>query len=373
MRLVFNALAAATLLFLFALLAGCTTPYHPPVQVAGSASFTGLDAIIAESAGNPVDVVLVHGMCTKTDAWADFAVDAIMAAIAPGHVAKSGKQPPSPAGAAIRIVYREEVVRGVPIRFSSLIWSPLTAGLKHQLDFDRTGTATDCAVDAGCRPQRARFNGMLKDGLLNDCLSDAVIYQGDSRESIRQKMIEALDATFARQQVGPLILVTESLGSKITFDALNAMLEGRAAGAQLQAARLASSRLVQVFMVANQLPILGLADQVVGDRHIASLVPVGDPLQRFLALRQAFPRSAKKQFSELTLVALTDPNDLLSYRLLPSRYASPMVHVADVLVSNRPTYFGLLENPVAAHTAYFSNPDVGLLIACGWANRARCK
>ena len=107
-----------------------------------------------------------------------------------------------------------------------------------------------------------------------------------------------------------------------------------------------------------------------GDRHIASLVPVADPLQRFLALRQAFPRSAERRFSELTLVALTDPNDLLSYRLLPSRYASPMVHVADVLVSNQPTYFGLLENPATAHTGYFSNPDVGRLIACGWANRA---
>lgn len=208
MRLFFNFGAAATLLFSFVLLAGCTTPYCPPVQVAGSASFTGLNAVIAENAGNPVDVILVHGMCTKTDAWAHFAVDAIMAAITPGYAAKPGKQPPPPAGAAIRIVHRDEVVRGAPIRFSSLIWSPPTAGLKHQLEFDRTGTATDCAVDGECRPRRARLNGMLKDGLLNDCLSDAIIYQGDSRESIRQKMIEALDATFVRQQTGPLILVT---------------------------------------------------------------------------------------------------------------------------------------------------------------------
>jgi hypothetical protein len=355
------------------LLAGCTTPYRPPVQVAGGASFTGLDAIIRESAGNPVDVILVHGMCTKTDAWAHSAVDAIMGAIEPGYVSKPGTQPPPSAADAIHIVHRDEVVRGVPVRFSGLIWSPLTAGLKHQLDFDRTGTATDCAVSGECRPKRARFNGMLKDGLLNDCLSDALIYQGDSRERIRQKMIDALDASFARQGSGPLILVTESLGSKITFDALNAMLEGRAAAAQVQAARLATSRLVQVFMIANQLPILGLADQVAGDQQTASLVPAADPLERFLTLRQAFPRSAERRFSELTVVALTDPNDLLSYRLLPSRYASAVVHVADVLVSNPPTYLGLLANPATAHTTYFSNPDVGVVLACGSFDRAHCK
>ena len=373
MRLVSKAGAAAALLLLFAMLAGCTTPYRPPVQVAGSASFTGLGAVIAENSGSPVDVILVHGMCTKTDAWAHGAIDAIMTAIEPGYVAKPRNSESSNVADAIRIVQRNEAVRGVPIRFSSMIWSPLTAGLKRQLDFDRTGAATDCAVNAECRPRRARFNGMLKDGLLNDCLSDAIIYQGDSRETIRQKMVEALDATFARQGAGPLILVTESLGSKITFDALNAMLEGKAAASQVQAARLAASRLVQVFMVANQLPILGLADQVALDRKTAGLLPAADPLQRFLALRQAFPRSADRRFSALTVVALTDPNDLLSYRLLPSRYATPVVQVADVLVSNRPTYFGLLENPVTAHTAYFSNPDVGVIIACGSFDRAHCK
>jgi hypothetical protein len=364
---------AATWLLAFLLLAGCTTPYRPPVEVAGGASFTGLNAIINESAGNPVDVILVHGMCTKTDAWAHSTVDAIMGAIEPGYVSKPGNQGPPSAADAIHIVHRDEVVRGVPIRFSGLIWSPLVAGLKHQLEFDRTGTPTDCAVNRECRPKRARFNGALKDGLLNDCLADALIYQGDSRETIRQKMIVALDASFARQGDGPLILITESLGSKITFDALNAMLEGQAAAAQAQAARLAASRLVQVFMVANQLPILGLADQVAGDQQTAGLVPAADPLQRFLALRQGFPPSAERRFSALTLVALTDPNDLLSYRLLPSRYASAVVHVADVLVSNRPTYLGLLENPMTAHTTYFSNPDVGVVIACGSFDRAHCK
>lgn len=367
MRLISKATAAAMLL----LLAACTTPYRPPVLVHGSASFTGLNAVV--SAGEPVDVILVHGMCTRTEAWAHRAVDTILAAIEPGYAAKPRASVPPPAAASIQVVQRDEIVRGVPVRFSALIWSPLTAGLKHQLDFDNTGTATDCSAPGECRPRRARLNGIVKDRLLNDCLADALIYQGDSRETIRKQMMAALDATIARQRGGPLILVTESLGSKITFDALNAMLEKQAPESQVRTAQVAVSRLVQVFMVANQLPILGLADQVAGDQQTARLLPQPDALERFLTLRRSFVRSADKRFAELTLVALTDPNDVLSYRLLPSRYASPVVHVADVLVSNEPTYLGLLENPITAHTGYLDNPDVALVIACGSAGRAHCK
>lgn len=74
--------AAAALL----LLAGCTTPYRPPVVVAGGASFTGINAVISQHGAAPVDVILVHGMCTTTPAWAHAAVDTIMAALAPGYV-----------------------------------------------------------------------------------------------------------------------------------------------------------------------------------------------------------------------------------------------------------------------------------------------
>lgn len=369
MRLKLKAALAAAML----LLAGCTTPYRPPLVVAGSASFAGIDALIRQSGSNPVDVILVHGMCTQTPEWAHGAVDTIMRALTPGYVPKPRAAAPSSGAEAIELVERDEVVRGVPVRFTGLIWSPLTATLKHQLDFDHTGTPTDCAAGAECRPRRARFNGQLKDKLLDDCLADALIYQGDSRAAIRAKMMEALDTAIARQQGGPLILVTESLGSKITFDALNAMLVSQAPGSQVRSAQAAAARLVQVCMVANQLPILGLADQVVGGERSARLLPQADALQRFLTLRGSFARPAQKRFAELTLVALTDPNDLLSYRLLPSRYASAAVHVADVLVSNQPTYFGLLENPATAHTGYLANPDVVAVIACGTADRGHCK
>ena len=75
----------------------------------------------------------------------------------------------------------------------------------------------------------------------------------------------------------------------------------------------------------------------------------------------------------LTLVALTDPNDLLSYTLPVERYASEEVTVYNILVSNAPTWLGLLERPDRAHLNYLDNPDVGRLIACGLPSSRLCK
>jgi hypothetical protein len=75
----------------------------------------------------------------------------------------------------------------------------------------------------------------------------------------------------------------------------------------------------------------------------------------------------------LTLVAFNDPNDLLSYRLLPSRYATEDVAVADVLVSNDKTYIGFVERPDTAHTEYTANKDVATAIACGIPKSKRCR
>ena len=130
-------------------------------------------------------------------------------------------------------------------------------------------------------------------------------------------------------------------------------------------------------MAGNQLPILGLAEQELDGRPGA---PSGtersaaapDALQRFLELRrrQAAPRA--ESVARLAVIAFTDPNDLLSYRLLPARYAAPDVAVADVLVSNARTWLGVIENPVAAHLDYLANPDVANLIACGWPSTPSC-
>jgi hypothetical protein len=366
-------LIAATAL---TLLAGCSTPYSPPVVVHDSSPFPGIATVIAANGKSPVDVLLIHGMCTHTPDWADSAIATLTRAVET-NTGAAGARAPGAAADRIVVVEREAPLAGGTARFHGLIWSPLTASLKQQLDYDSTGTPTDCSQAGECKPKRASLNARLKDTLLNDCLSDAMIYEGDSHEAMRQAMVDAVTQVLDRSEsggaTGPLIVVAESLGSKILFDALSAMLQPEAPPRVHELGQRAARRLALVFMAGNQLPILGLAEQQIPAAKLAA-AQAQDSLQRFLALRrqQANQRRAET-FSRLAVVAFTDPNDPLSYRLLPSRYKGPDVEIADVLVSNARTWFGLLEDPFAAHLDYLVNPDVGRLMACGWPKAEACR
>lgn len=65
----------------------------------------------------------------------------------------------------------------------------------------------------------------------------------------------------------------------------------------------------------------------------------------------------------LTVVAFTDPNDLLSYRLLPLAQGIAETRVVNVITSNSTTYLGYVERPDTAHCGYGGNVHVvGLLV-----------
>ena len=375
---------------LLLLLTACTTAYQPPVPVHGSSTFPGLIDVVAEANGRPLDVIVVHGMCTHDVAWANKAIDGLINAMdrnltreAPETTFKSLTAEP------IEVVERTAHTPAGTIHFSAPVWSPLTTPLKRQLAYDATGTPTDCSAPGDCRPTRARLNGKLKDKLLNDCLADAMIYQGDSRDGIRSAMVETIASVLQKSTAraraagvapGPFVVVSSSLGSKLAFDALEALVLG-ADGTEASRAmgRESINRLAVLFMQANQLPILGLADQqAIQARDAlegASEIDQNDSLQRILRLHAQKPPAIRSDNSQpvLSLVAFTDPNDLLSYRLQPSRYAVPGIAIADVLVSNAPTYLGLLARPDTAHTAYDSNPAVATLISCGLPKSKRCR
>jgi hypothetical protein len=149
-----------------------------------------------------------------------------------------------------------------------------------------------------------------------------------------------------------------------------------------------------MYMMANQLPLLGLAaakptqssaddpvrllkifessrtQSIQFDRseNLAALTYASestlarsDPLFKLASLRSA---AAKP----LDIVAFDDANDLLSYSL-PNWYAGlaglATVSVTNVYVRNAIRWFGLVENPAAAHTGYMTNDAVWKTIACG--------
>ena len=69
----------------------------------------------------------------------------------------------------------------------------------------------------------------------------------------------------------------------------------------------------------------------------------------------------------LKIAAFSDPNDVLSYTLLPVKDQTVGHDVVDIVSGNAWTYLGVLENPYKAHTTYDDNPIVQRVLVCGSA------
>jgi hypothetical protein len=314
---------------------------------------------------------------THDTRWARTAIDDLARNIDTSYNSKWPDTRTAPEPNRIEIVTKTAQLAGGTVRFTALAWSPLTANLKNRLAYDNTGTQNDCSqpgnAETNCKPRRAYFNASLKDTLMNDCLSDAMIYQGFSHQAMKGAMVQTMKQVIEEQDAtaggspGPLVVVSASLGSKLVFDSLNDMLSRPKDDPLALVGQRAAARLGLVFMAGNQIPILGLADEPNGKAPGAKAagLPV-DSLQRFLVLRRGDGVQRRKALTKLKLVAFTDPNDLLSYRLLRADYVSTDVDLANVLVSNRPAWFGLFEDPLGAHLGYMENPELHRLITWGW-------
>jgi pimeloyl-ACP methyl ester carboxylesterase len=351
-------------LLLTLLLPACSTPYRPPLVP--PATFPGLIDLAAQADGREADVLLVHGICTHDANWAGEVVPQLARVLADATTAPGARRAAATtatATATVEIVPSTVSTPAGRLRFDALIWSPLTNDLKRQLCYDQSNKSSLCAGAPPYPYTRALLNARFKDGLIDDCLPDALIYQGAARDNIQQRMREAVLQVLstARADV-PLVVIAHSMGSKILFDTLLRMTEEPAGSTAARVAQQAVDRMRFLVMAANQIPLLSLADQPLTEAGVAAVAPP-DSLQLLLRKRQAGQRRAIDR--HLTLVAFTDPNDLLSYTLEDEKYAQDGITVYNIIVSTAPTWLGLLERPDTAHLEYLSNPDVGRLIACG--------
>ncbi|MBP1206538.1 hypothetical protein JOD97_004614 [Duganella sp. 1411] len=374
-----RALVCAAMSATALLLGACNTPYRPPLFVEPDPVFPGLIDLAARADGKGADVLLVHGMCTHDAKWAPKAVAQMTQALTAATTSPEAGPAAGAAGEVPRVQIVPSTVRtpAGTLRFAAMIWSPLTVPLKRQLCYDQTNKLAICAGEPPYPFTRARLNARLKDVLVDDCLADAVVYQGVSRDAIQRRMREAILQVLTASDGPsdqPLMVVSSSLGSKILFDTLLRMTEEEPGARASRLALRAVERLRFLVMAGNQIPLLSLADQQIGDADTARrLVPSPpDSLQLLLQKRSAGKRLPVAG-PGLTLVAFTDPNDLLSYTLPAERYAGDDVAVYNIMVSNAPTWLGLLARPDQAHLDYLDNPDVGRLIACGRPASAHCK
>lgn len=246
-------------------------------------------------------------------------------------------------------------------------WSPLTEGIKKAvLSYDSAENYED---------DRVKYNREMKKEVMNESLSDPLLYLSphyqDDLQLVMQQAIcfiasrndscETVKPTMGVQQNNRgLFIITESLGSTMLYDTLKKIYRD---GDSLKAAgeKLIRDSVVH-YMFANQLPLLclGRYDPAPGDKGRDCITNTGT--------------KAAQQDKPLTIVAFSDPNDLLSYPLKKEQFQelaiSNPVAVTNVLLNvEKWTLLYVFVHPHDAHTGHRKNADVLQIIACGIDNK----
>lgn len=375
MRVSLMVVVLATSMFLSA----CASPYSTPeVDQLGSSGPLAFNGIADHLKQGDTRVIWIHGMCVHGYDWANEKRDALYKAIgATPASGATGRRDDSPETAPYPVNDTAFVGRS-KLDTSFLVWSPISTPFKDRLRYDDSPDAGEDRKDR-FPYQRASLNRSLKQTLINRCLIDAVVYAGPNGDDIRRwvkaQVCEGLGGRNEPKRcdlglAGPpprTVLVAESLGSKVLFDALRSIGTDNE-GSSRAAEQLASVQ--SVFLLANQIPLLDAADGPPTDIKAFGADEAGD--MGFLSVLTEARASRLKTAAaaaplpELQVVAFTDPNDLLSYRLSGKGLHYERVKVINVIVSNAPTYLGLFEMPDAAHCGYKWNRYVVGAVAFGY-------
>ena len=372
-------------------LAACTRPYAVP-EVSPDRAFLGVsDYLQAEGAAR---IVLSHGMCSGehrasgTDTnWVGQRAAQIARSLGVLHTPEPAYQPSAvyPPGAgpdepAVRRYDVSFVQNEKPVTASFLIWGSFVDAYRENLEFENTRRSSQTPE----APRRARLNADVKSELMNRCLIDAVVYLGRNGDPIRRNMrhavCELLGGQFTpakrpgdarssgtcrnpKRSGVPTVLIPESLGSTILFEAYM-MLDDRQ-GQRALARSLGDVR--SVFMASNQYALL--RQGTVSDGQLRTLdARPQDALGAFLAARlgqtevQSLTQQSRPDFQ---LVAITDPNDVLGYRVDGQTLSGLPVDYRNVLVSNTDTILQLAADPIKAHRDT-ARPQVFDLIVKGY-------
>lgn len=359
-----------------AALAACSKPYDPP-QADRVDEFLGVNQTLENSPSESVQMVFSHGMCSHNHAyrWAVRRANSMARAL-------GAKEPTVTDGRTYydangRIVVESKVATLVTekgrVDATFLIWGRAVDRYRDELEYEnyREGEEPD-GVDYRS-PKRAKYNQALRSELINRCFTDAIVYLGRNGDSIRAAMRKATcellggstntgdelpsgepnvrvpcrrDATLsARAGTDPTILIPESLGSIILMDAFVALDGG---SEKFVEQRL--SNVVSIFLATNQIPLLSQGNAPLGQRASST----SGPSTSFAEFLNTSRTQSRRRRGPIQVIAISDPNDLLSFRLLPKHLGgasskTDKYDLTNVLVSNDYTYLGLLENPAVAH------------------------
>lgn len=275
--------------------------------------------------------------------------------------------------------------------FFELTWSVIADVEKEALAYDTSGQYDY---------KRATLNQYVKT-FLNTRMSDPVIYTGKSHDKILASVVEGTcwmfyanwDELPDQQAVAcdwvelwepsdllgsELAFITHSMGSRVLVDTLQRdadtmdeyleshrnTTEGEKARQMLDAFK---NKELRVYMLANQLP----------------LMQMGRDVPQVTGQREAYCQTDGAKYDErilnkFSIVAFSDPNDVLSYAIPPrysdeymnSRLCPSIVNVNIQLVPVTTLFdVGEFANPFEAHTGYDNDSRVIGMIARGFGEK----
>ncbi|MFZ1202042.1 MAG: hypothetical protein WAO07_17870 [Desulfobacterales bacterium] len=349
--------------------------------------FGGISSLLEDE--KIVKVLIVHGIGTHRPGHATTIIENISGTLGltvfsrPKNINILNPANPQQRLSNLRIVNTRNPGGSQKVFFYELTWSDITAERKRLLDFDTSGDFAQ---------RRAPFNNTMK-AFLNDISPDPIIFFTDKENPIlaaAQQVVcwmladresESLTdnqsqvcrassiATLSNLEKYNIAFITHSLGSRIIIDALGEIVEmleddQTKAGYPDLVAKLQAKEMT-IFMLSNQL----------------ALLQIGLPAPRGVGqiddyCREDGNKQDRRAFKKVDIVAFTDPNDLLSYAIMPdfvdnyldSRMC-PTVTNININVANRITAFGVgIVNPITAHNNYHLDERVIELISHGNAD-----
>lgn len=354
------------------------------------AAFDGLRQSLTrqDESGGVTKVLMVHGIGTHLPGYANRFRDGITRALDLTITASERKTItiPNPASeksahpATLTVTRHTDAAQKRTLLFYELTWAGLTERQKEQLAYDSQN-------NDGLK--RAGLNKSLK-SFINGTVPDMLIYMGAGQPLITDAVKQATcwmlgnrwadlpengahrcddwpQTNYASLAQDKAFFITHSLGSLITIDTIQSFAKQMAQSTDSATVsalrRTLREKDFTVFMLSNQLPLLqlGRSPQILTDK-----------LQDFCGTNA--PRAAQRVLGQLRVVAISDPNDILSYPVredfarttLDSRLCTELVNVS-LNVAAEKDVFGATSfaDPLTAHSGYLEDERVTRLITDG--------
>jgi len=354
--------------------------------------FAGIEPYLVNTSNNEARVLMIHGVGDHLPGYSAEFIEKLAKQLKLTVVAEKYKEisltDPAMTGQGLgklRIHRLLNEQHNKELLFYEFTWSEVTAPKKEILRFDNSGEYSY---------QRTQLNNIIKQ-FSNDVVADSFIYQGKYREHILKGFTQSFCWMLAddwqdlpdnvstpcplalRKGGGAKILeesyfafVSHSLGSRLTIDGLqrianviNHEIPADNPDIPVKLIHALKKKQIPIYMLSNQLPLLqlGLEKPLVTEKKQAYCQSDGEFY-------------ADRMLAQTHLIAISDPNDLLSYAIpqgftekyLDSRLCIDVTNVTINIVQPVDLLgLGEIVNPAAAHIGYGSDDRVVGLISQG--------